>query len=581
MGYPLIKQKANLKELIQTSQIFPANDNKIYFSDHGIIKKLELDVVNLITLKELVDKSPFTFPGVVDFIYIGSKTTKIINVNAFDGNIISDSSQNILFRNKDLDNLSNNIKQGLLTLLRTDYSISSIEKNTGIESWNMSVSEITILNVGMKNIMNTNIDTQEMNINRNSIVKSDSIDKNNINLTVYAEKSSLGNDPNQNYKIIRINDENQIARTTAVKDIDEMYFQFLNEYFKILIIKIKSGDVSNRDLDMYFMTDKWLKIRKEMLKAKKDQELSKNQIIPLNDANDDLNIIDLTDKDKNEPNQNITNFDDLDINNLVVDESLYNQLMINIGLIFYENLIFTSHFITYVLSLLFILLAFVFLILLLISYIGENRMLKKQLSNVSNSSSFTNNSDKTNLDLISKSNNRLQVINYSEKDYTDYNKIISNSNISDDLALRGYNSYICSNAPELSAFKLSKISESLILPNEICKQMQNKTTNTNVKIIKDNNLLLKIEKSEVVTSFLLDEESEKTIVKTLGMKRPRTKSESMKKNEILEINFNYQENESKLQEIPNIAFCSFKRKYKNNNIINEEDDYFKRENDIS
>ena len=100
----------------------------------------------------------------------------------------------------------------------------------------------------------------------------------------------------------------------------------VNEYFKILKFKIKSGDVSNKDLDMYFMTDKWLKIRKEMLKAQKEEELSKksHQITPFIDENTDLNIIDLTDIDNS--NKNNSNLDDIDTN-LVLDESLYNQLM--------------------------------------------------------------------------------------------------------------------------------------------------------------------------------------------------------------------------------------------------------------
>ncbi len=146
------------------------------------------------------------------------------------------------------------------------------------------------------------------------------------------------------------------------------------------------------------------------------------------------------------------------------------------------------------------------------------------------------------------------------------------------LALKSQ-SNINPSTPVESTFKFNKISESLVFPEQMTKKVFDKVTNTSIQIIKDKDIITKIEKSEIVTSFRVDNEVE-NILDSINAnmnkqpKRLRTFSESMTTKEVLEINFSYKDCKDNIpsSEMSNFAMCSFRRG-KHNEVIKEED-YF-------
>lgn len=61
--------------------------DQLYQSNDGIVEDLGIQI-NLKTVKDLVDQSPFSFPGVEDYIYVGSKVTKVFKIDIQTGEII-------------------------------------------------------------------------------------------------------------------------------------------------------------------------------------------------------------------------------------------------------------------------------------------------------------------------------------------------------------------------------------------------------------------------------------------------------------------------------------------------------------
>ena len=130
-------------------------------------------LINLKSLKDLVEKSPFTFPGVEDYIYIGNKTTKILSINSRTGDILSDSSNLLIGNNINKENNNsnkkyNNIdKNDIITLIRVDYILTSLNRNSNEESWHVSISEVSILDSN-KNKFSKSSNDNTLNSNESS-----------------------------------------------------------------------------------------------------------------------------------------------------------------------------------------------------------------------------------------------------------------------------------------------------------------------------------------------------------------------------------------------------------------------------
>lgn len=66
---------------------------------------------DLNTIKSLVEQSPFTYPDVPDYLYLGSKVINVININIENGKIVKegyeiDSDNERLSENHDINEIS-------------------------------------------------------------------------------------------------------------------------------------------------------------------------------------------------------------------------------------------------------------------------------------------------------------------------------------------------------------------------------------------------------------------------------------------------------------------------------------------
>lgn len=367
IGKPLLNIEVDLESILQTTQIFPAYDNYLYLSESGKVKKTGIDI-NLNNIKELVEKSPFTFPNIGDFIYIGNKETKLITLDLLSGRILSDTSNKI----KDRYDF-NSVKA--ITIIRTDYFISSIEKSTGKESWSLSISEITFLNINQYKKPESKIEENESHSIAIRESREESIldQVKTIKLNVNNEKVSIKAEENNN----------------SLKEIqlyDEIYFDFLNEYFKFLKIKIKNGQLLDKDLDMSYLTQKWINIKKDYLKKESQGLIVYNNYNRTSFNNTNSTIFNNYDHDLIQNHTLFTRpniFNIVDESEIFINEHLYDRILFEVG-VYFIYFKMTNTILIYIISVILLLLVFILVVILLLSY-KENKKLRLLLQQTSSS----------------------------------------------------------------------------------------------------------------------------------------------------------------------------------------------------
>jgi hypothetical protein len=154
LGKPLIVSNISSKNILyDKNAIIPGLDGNIYRyiskddetlgapseKSETYLRKVELP------LKTLIDKSPFTFPGIPDYLFIGDKKSSMYTIDVDKGIILSkhaNGEDNIMHRRAVQSN-------NLLTVIRIDYTLTCMT-HEGNQSWNVTVSEVMAIQKGTK-----------------------------------------------------------------------------------------------------------------------------------------------------------------------------------------------------------------------------------------------------------------------------------------------------------------------------------------------------------------------------------------------------------------------------------------------
>lgn len=108
----------------------------------------------------MIDSSPFTLPNIGNTIFLGDKKSSIFTIDIEKGIIVSkiSNSGSVGYINQKPIQTNN-----LLTVIRTDYTLSSFNQITGAQSWNVTVSDIMAIQKGSKNELAVNWPNQNSN----------------------------------------------------------------------------------------------------------------------------------------------------------------------------------------------------------------------------------------------------------------------------------------------------------------------------------------------------------------------------------------------------------------------------------
>eukprot|EP01080_Neovahlkampfia_damariscottae_P005067 gene5067-8667_t len=128
---------------ITTNFAIPSVNGNIFLSSPNGIKKLPFNI------RQMVDLSPFSAPD--GSIYIASKQNSIYVFDKFNGKLICNYEINK--NNKCKKRIEKYTKEKLLYMIKTDYSLNSIDSLHSNQLWNITYSEFypSLINQKLKN----------------------------------------------------------------------------------------------------------------------------------------------------------------------------------------------------------------------------------------------------------------------------------------------------------------------------------------------------------------------------------------------------------------------------------------------
>jgi hypothetical protein len=148
LGKPLIFSNINSKNILyDRNAVIPGSDGNIYYytrndeaeDEENYLRKID------VPLKTLVENSPFTFPNLPEYLFIGDKKSSLYTIDVDKGAVLSrqaDGQED--YRRRPIQTYN------LLTVIRTDYTLQCLHQLTGRQIWNVTVSEVMAIQKGSK-----------------------------------------------------------------------------------------------------------------------------------------------------------------------------------------------------------------------------------------------------------------------------------------------------------------------------------------------------------------------------------------------------------------------------------------------
>lgn len=192
---------------------------------------MKMDLKNI---KNFVEKSPFVFPGVEKYIYIANKISEVLLINVNTGNIENKVEEKAI-----------SLKTGrpnVITLIRTDYIMKSIDKDEGEESWNMSISEVLV--IGSEGLESNDKDLNSLVPFRNY---EDIIKKQESLVNIFQIKP-------------KVDQKTQVVDLLRNFKTEKLYFNFIRKYFAD-----HRNSPEDKNFNMYNLTKEWLKEKRRLI----------------------------------------------------------------------------------------------------------------------------------------------------------------------------------------------------------------------------------------------------------------------------------------------------------------------------